>query len=86
MLLPAREGEMSLALLVPPAAAAQGVADDDVDVAAVLKAGVEVQGEVVTVVPNVDRKAASGTGSRWKGERRGQKAEHSHSRRGNIDY
>lgn len=54
MLFPTCEGEMSLVLLVPPGPPTQGVKDDGVDNTSVIKTGVEVQGEVVTVVPNVD--------------------------------
>lgn len=54
MVLPPCEGEMSLALLLTPAASTQAVEDDDVAVASVVKTGVEVQGEVLTVVANIE--------------------------------
>lgn len=61
-LLPARKWEISLVLLVTPAPPGQRVEDNGVDVAAVLKAGVEVQGQVVGVVANVDGEAGVGMG------------------------
>lgn len=60
MALPSCEGEMSLALLVAPGAATQAVEDDDVAITSIVKTGVEVQGQVVTVVAQIDWEAASG--------------------------
>lgn len=59
---------MPLTLLVTPGAPTQGVEDDDVAVASVVKAGVEVQGEVLAVMANIDWKAASWTRRPDEGE------------------
>lgn len=44
-------------MLVPPAPPGQRVEDDGVVIAAVVEAGVEVQGQVVGVVTDVDGEA-----------------------------
>lgn len=66
-LLPLCKGEDSLAVLVPPAPPGQRVEDDGVVIAAVVEAGVEVQGQVVGVVTDVDGEAGR------EAEVRGQK-------------
>lgn len=47
-------------LLIAPGTPGQRVEDDGVDVAAVIEAGVEVQGQVVRVVADVDGEAGGG--------------------------
>lgn len=61
-LLPTRKGEISLAVLVSPGPPGQRVEDDGVDIIAVVKAGVEVQGQVVGVMADVDGESGRG---RW---------------------
>lgn len=53
-------------LLIGPGPPGQRVEDDGVDVAAVIKAGVEVQGQVFRVVADVDGEAGGGRGQRWE--------------------
>lgn len=60
--LPTHEGEVSLTLLVAPASPGQGVADDDVGVAAAVETWVEVQCDVLRVMTDVDGKAATEAG------------------------
>lgn len=56
-LLPLCKGEVVLADLVGPGPPGQRVEDDDVVNAALVEAGVEVQGQVVGVVTDVDGEA-----------------------------
>lgn len=50
---------MSLLQLIAPAPTRQRVEDDGVDVAPVIETGIEVQGDVVGIVTNVDGEAAT---------------------------
>jgi len=61
--LPAGEGEVALAELLPPAAPGQRVEHDAVAVAAEVEARVEVHRDVVGVVADVDGEAAEEKGS-----------------------
>lgn len=60
--LPTREREVSLSFLLTPGTPRQRVAHDGVGVALVVEAGVEVHGDVVGVVADVEGEAAR-TGS-----------------------
>lgn len=58
-LLPTCKRKMFLTLLVGPAPPRHRVKDNGVDITTIVETGVEVQGDVLMVVTNVDGKAAN---------------------------